>query len=87
MPAMKVPQELSPERMVGPPVPCRIHAPVFRRFDRVVHGNRASCSPRPLCGPVIWNVVFIRQSSCRYDVTDPFHAASGLPEHLFGPMI
>jgi hypothetical protein len=43
--------------------------------------------PRPLSGPVIWNVFITCPSSRRYDVTDPFHAATGLPEHLFGPGI
>jgi hypothetical protein len=63
------------------------HSPVFRRSDRLVHGDRASCSPRPFYGPVIWNVFITRPSSCRYDATDPFHAATDLPEHLFGPGI
>jgi hypothetical protein len=54
MSKMKVPQGFLPERMIGPLVPCLVHAPVFRRLDRVIHGNRASCSLRLPCSPIIF---------------------------------
>jgi hypothetical protein len=50
---------------VSPTEPCLNHSPAFRCLGRVVHGTAASCSSRPLIGPVVWNVFPTRPSSCR----------------------
>jgi hypothetical protein len=80
----RCPRGYSSERMVGPLVPCLVHAPAFRRSDRVIHGNRASCSSRHPCSSIIYQLVV--NTPPINDRRDLFHAASGLPEHLFGPM-
>ena len=42
---MRVPQEVCADHMVSPLALCLSHTPVFRRSDRIIHSNRASCSP------------------------------------------
>lgn len=77
-----------PERMVGPTVPFLVHSPVFRRSDRVIHGNAASCSLETSVRPSRLECL------CHPSIVTPLGTDRFIPllhrvfpEHLFGPVI